>query len=399
MNPLKNQEKIDELKNQLKEKIKDYKELEETNQKYGDEDILFQNQQAREHLNWRIDDKNREEESENTYVYVSSALRDKNIFPESSFFQVKFDSEITNIIECRIVQGNFPLIDPIISSNNNKFVFSISPFAVNQEIFISEGNYLPIELALEIQIEMNTKLFQTQILANLYYIDYESGFCFDSGTKARVVGLTQFQVKFYKNNFKFVFQMVDADNFVDVAAIFGLVFKANDNQISNNIGFDFETIEKVGIYDPLNQTYRIKNDTVYSEFGGGFKIDQRKSMALFSNEAAELRGNKFVVVDIEELNNYDQEFVKSNEKEFNIKHCFGVIPTKNPLLGDTMEFSNSNLPSIHKYYFSGISRLNQLTIRIRRADGSIVNFRNFNYFFTLQFKIKKSQAFKPVFAR
>ena len=122
-------------------------------------------------------------------------------------------------------------------------------------------------------------------------------------------------------------------------------------------------------------------------------------MALFSNEAAELRGNKFVVVDIEELNNYDQEFVKSNEQKFNIKHCFGVIPTKNPLLGDTMEFSNSNLPSIHKYYFSGISRLNQLTIRIRRADGSLVNFRNLNYFFTLQFKIKKSQAFKPVFAR
>lgn len=109
-----------------------------------------------------------------------------------------------------------------------------------------------------------------------------------------------------------------------------------------------------------------------------------------------------MVLDIDKLNDND---IAQPEKSgivtgFNVADCFGFLLFSDPSnINDRMlNLSNASYP-ISKYYREGRSRVNQMLIKIRRIDGTLVDFKDKEHMFTLKITVKRTQPKKSVFTR
>jgi hypothetical protein len=174
-----------------------------------------------------------------------------------------------------------------------------------------------------------------------------------------------------------------------------------NDDIFDVLGINRLLTRKIGTLDTQGNYYITNTaDTAQSS---GNNQDTRYAYSTFSNESADLRGNCAIVIDIPQLNENDLNWSVNQQSEytkFSVNSCMGLIYTRDAAhIKDRMvEFSSSSYP-IQKFYRLGRSRINALSIHIRRLDGSTMDFDNKDHFFTVKLTTKKSQPAKAIFAR
>jgi hypothetical protein len=365
-----------------------------------DQDVLLQQYEEERELRWRADAPGRVDEEEVVYAYVSSAARDTGVWPDPARYQVALVEELDNIIEASLVQGSFPLVFPTVGATSNLLRFSFAPHAVVQSVAIPVGTYSGAALALEIMIQMN-QLVHAALIPAVFTMNYKTGFVVD-GTGKLAPALNQFRVAFDDSRQMFRFQLVDSTELPVAAPAFALhLADVNSEMAADDVflalGFGRAAARTAGV--SANGFIRLTNQAA-SPFGLDASVDQRYAYSIFGNQAADLSGPCALVLDIPQLNDNDVATLASASTEFNLGACFGLVYTKSPphMADKILEINSTSYP-IKKTYRGGRSRVRQITVNVRRVDGSLVDFRGAEHCFTLRLVVKRTQPLRAVFAR
>lgn len=372
----------------------------------GDEDMRYATTVEQSALNWRTENKERFDEDEDTLVYVSSSARDIIQYPSPGHYVIPLMNEVNNIIKASIVQASFPLSDTVVHAQNNTIRFSFAPHVAIYSTTIPPGNYTGDSLAVEIMCRLHSVLFAAQLLAGTYHIDETTGFVLHATNMANE---TQVKVVFDQNRASFRFQLIDKDKKIlstafalhiqPPPAVSSMTYRNSTDDLFELLGFNRTVAKSVGTLDAFGNYY-VQN-TVNTVMSSDNNADTRYKYAVFSSESADLRGNCAFVLDIQELNENDINWAVNQQlNKFTLNGCFGMIYVRDAahVKDKMLEFSSSSYP-IQKFYRLGRSRINYLTISIKRVDGTIIDFDNKDHCFTIKFVSKKSQPEKAVFAR
>lgn len=388
-------------------------------------DELHQLWEEEEALKWlqEEDKKNkyREQEHEYAYLFISSASRDPYAFPDAGHFKVALSGEIDNVIKSELVQASFPLVDPTVNTANYRLRFSLNtnPMGVItvNEIRVPVGSYKGEELAVEITRQMNQLIFEAQILAGTYTVDNSTGFVLSGGSKP--AGVYQMYCNWVRPSQRFIFQWVDENMEPDATQVFALHVQPRpprgaqvparfmNDDLWEVLGFNRIDFEAGARYDAPSDTYYIMNTDNVPAFNGIFgenalSPDLRYRLSVRSNQAADLRGNVAVVLDIEPLNDNDMVRVQdeAGTGALTLSDYFGFFLLRDPAnVTDRMADVTTNTFPVRKYYREGRSRINSLTVTMRRPDGTVFTFGGVNYFLTIRLTITRTQPPKPMFAR
>lgn len=404
-------EMIDKLRTKVQNKLRI---LDENREWRGEvnEDIRFENFMDEQMLTWMEDDPERFYDEENVYLYISSLNRDKTTWPQPSEYLFELSSELDNIVKAQLVQASFPLVDTTVNDSNHVLRYSVSPFTTIKELTIPNGNYKGAALAVEITRQMNMDYFSVQLLAGTYVIEESTGLVLDSGTGTYPAATNQFRCQWVEAWDKFIFQAVDPDLLSTNSLVFAVHVKIPDqnaalyrnqsDDIFRLLGFQYSAVAQQGTLDGSGETYRLVNTTAYADLGKALDVDSRISYSVYGNMAADLRGGLALVLDIDKLNDNDivQPELSTIQTGFSVASCFGFLLFSDPSnINDRMlNLSNGSYP-IAKYYREGVSRLNQMMVRIRRIDGTLVDFKDKEHMFTIKITVKRTQPKKSVFTR
>lgn len=404
-------------------------------------DVLESNQKSRcstqdaysawkdyEALTWLADNNpDREQQHEFVYLFISSAMRDPYAFPNSGNFKIALSGEIDNIIKAELVQASIPLVDPTVNTANYIIRYSLAPHTGSavREIKVPVGSYLGADLAPEITRQMNQDRFSAQILANTYVIDESTGLVLDAVSGNLVTGIDMFRVSWSRARQRITFQMIEIVSDQQIPTnntVFAVhvqprpdpekqvPFRFMNDDLFEVLGFNRiffqEAAEDLGQYDPITDTYYIRNtdddEWFNGLFGVGTSVDSRYRYSIHSNQAVDLRGNIAVVLDIDPLNDNDMARVQdqAGTGALTLSDFFGFILLRDPAaVTDRMAEINNNSFPIRKYYREGRSRVNYLSVVMRRPDGTIFNFGGVNFYLTIRLTVTRTQPPKPMFTR
>jgi hypothetical protein len=365
------------LKRYIKTKLTDNEE------ENPDEETLLEdvrNQQLSKHQA----DKREEEQ---VFVYISSAKRDKSVFPSPSFYELDLDAEIDNIVEASLIQANFPIFaDNVIGLS---IMYSFLPFTSITTVNIPNGIYKGKSLAVEITRQLNQVLHEASLVANTSYIDDSSGAVFDPNTKAPVIGVDQFRVTFNWETKEMIFQLYNGDSVSTTP--FALHFPRNARAFEI-LGFSSIKVLEEGVYELLSNTFYLATN-VPSSFVTSASPDKRIRYSIRGNLAPNLRGELIIILDISPLNG-SASVTGNHEGRF-----FGTIPIKPSFCNDNVLEINSHTYPVKQVYRNGVSRVKQLFIQLLRADGTYFDFHGLEHFFALKITVKRTQPDKPIFCR
>ena len=371
------------------------------------EEVKFEREMDRLHLDWRKDERGKDDEEETVYLYLSSATRDRALFPSPGQYPVYLDSEVDNVVEAQLVQASFPATDPTVNSRNRQLRYSFAPFNNPVLVEIPVGNYKGAALAVEISTQLNMTLFGAGIPA-LYTID-DAGLVVDVATGGRPP--EQFRVSYIETQRKFVFQLIDAlEN--PSSTPFALhmqplpVDPGNPWSLFNSdlytlLGFDRSIVQASGTFEPVSQTYYILNTTASPYFGPAASPDMRIAYSVSGNQFADLRGHLLICIDIDKLNDNDIALMNNGPtNQFTVNNCFGFVLATDPATSSSgmLEINTTGYP-VKKSYRNGRSRIKQLLVTLRRPDGTIYDFGGLDHFIGIKLTVKRTQPFKPVFGR
>lgn len=401
---------IEKMRKLVKARMTELDDLENYKNHPADEEARLQHTMDQLHLDWRSDKKGKNDDEEVVYLYISSAVRDRRLWPSPGQYRVYLDSEINNVVECSLVQASFPLTDPTVNSSNHKIRFSFAPFNNPTTIEVPIGSYKAEDLAVEITRQLNQTLFAAQIPA-LYKIEDKTGFAVETATGNMPAGVEQFRVKVVKPLRRFVFQLVD-DQEMPVNTPFALhvqplpesnqmPWRHFNDDLYSLLGYDRNLVQQQGTFDPGSNTYYLLNTTNSQYFGPAADVDQRFAFSVYGNQFADLRGNWVIVLDIDPLNDNDIAYIEEGpDKRFQVGNCLGFVLAKDPAHNNDgmLEINTTGYP-IKKSYRDGRSRINQLNVTLRRPDGTIYNFGGLDHFMALKLVVKRTQLDKPVFGR
>lgn len=399
----KRQAAIQRMREHLKAKID---VLDATQQeRTPDQDVLFEQFDESRFVDWLVQDKKPiNEEEEQQYLYISSASRDKTRWPNPAEFSVMLDGDMDNIVRADLVQYSFPLTQPVVNESNNIIRYSLAPHTTINDVTIPNGTYTGDQLALEIKRQLNMDYYSADILGGTYDILQSTGTVVNAGTTT-YASVTQFEVQYRESTRKIYIQMLSATGVVTNSPVFAIHIKPKEGALNNIapddiydiIGFDRDTVAQSGTYDAGSNTYLLYSTTAYDDFGPALDVDSRISYSVHGNKVVELNGECALVIDIPQLNDNDTKQTASSALKTG--SCFGVIFVHDrEKLGVVQSDADDSYP-IRKIYREGRGRVNQLTIRIQKPDGTLYNFGYSNYCMTIRLFMNRAQGEKSVFAR
>ncbi len=377
----------------------------------GDEDINFEQWQEKTALGWLGDNKEagRVFEEESVYIFIDSAARDRDVFPKSGEFKVTLSEEINNVIRAEIIQASIPLIDKNVNITNQMIRYSFAPYSTVFSVSIPLGAYLGAALALEIQTQMNMQ-WHAALLAGANLMNYTTGFVV-TALGVREPTISQFRVLFNISQRTMSFQITDNSDVPDAATPFALHMKRSPtissvsftrtDDIYDVIGFERQAYINNATYDAGSDTYYITSANGSNVFSPGANVDTRLSLSLRSNQAVDLRGNLAIMVDISPFNDNDFALINdSGNGSQSMQPYFAIILTRpSAFVSESIIDINNNSYPMHRYFREGKERVKDLSVALRRSDGSVIDFGNLDFFLTLRMTVKRAQQHKPMFAR
>lgn len=376
-----------------------------------DEDIKFDETENQIMLDWKTEGDGRNEDDEFVYLYLSSAVRDKAQWPSPGQYQVVLESEVNNVIKAALIQASFPLTDQIINTTNNKLRYEVPSIPTGVvTLTIPPGNYNGPQLALEMMIQMQLDLNGAS-LGGGNVLNPDTGYIVNSGG-GLLAGLEQVRVSYMTANDMFMFQLVD-DVEQPVSTELRVYiqpqpedtsasFRQLTDDIFYHLGFERSQVALEGTFDGGTGTYYLSSTTATASFSeASTTVDPRYRYGIHGNQAADLRGHKLIAIDIDVLNENDIALVEDGPvNAFKVGSAFGFVTLRSPSeVKDNMVELNSWSYPVQKYYRNGRSRIQRLTVTLRRPDGSIYDFNGLDHFMAIRLTVKRTQPEKPVFGR
>jgi hypothetical protein len=382
----------------------------------GDQDVHFEQWQERAALGWmQNNEKNgRSVEEESVYLLLDSAVRDASAYPNSSFFRATLAQPLTGVVRAELIQASIPLTEKNVNANTRLLRYSFSPHGAGDvaTVAVPVGAYTGVALALELQTQLNLDWHAARVSGATNTMNFATGFLVD-GAGAREATIDQFRVQFSVFRRAFTFQVTDgADQ--PVAAQFalhaqlaaegaGLATERTDD-LYDVLGFGRQRLadNAGGQYAPATRTFYVLSDAEDPDFGAAAgELDARAAHSLHSNQSADMRGNVAVMVDIAPFNDNDIAHVEDTGSGTQaMRDYFAIILMRPAAFANDGSFDicNNSYP-MRRHFREGLETVKNLTVAMRRPDGSLVDFGNMNYILTLRLTVRRVQPAKPMFGR
>jgi hypothetical protein len=90
-------------------------------------------------------------------IIIDSKLRDKALFPFQNDYEIKFEDDINDVINAKMIYFDCPLSSYLINSFFNSFIVT-DALGIDYKIVLSTGNYTESQLVAEIQNKLDTLL-------------------------------------------------------------------------------------------------------------------------------------------------------------------------------------------------------------------------------------------------
>jgi len=266
-------------------------------------------------------------------VNISIDSRNRDPTQSDSSYRISID-EIRDVLSIELTDAQIPISEYVINESNNIIYFE----ETNGSLLTAEiipGNYSPVDLAAEIETQMNS------------------------------VGSSTYTVAVDSLQNRFIFNSDGSGG----SGIFNLMFDGG----TEPIGFERER-------------------PVYIERSIGTVIgfapeDQTGSLMYSGKFTYNLKGEKYILLYIKEA-----ELIKTRDS--NVKNAFAKIVLDQPL-GDTKYYNRNIDNRFIKYFSPPIGRLAQLTIEFRKQNGDLYNFNGQNN--SLSFEVITKDLTTPIY--
>jgi hypothetical protein len=322
-------------------------------------------------------------------VTIHSEDRDVCAWPNSAFFEVTLPQPITNIQSMRLIETNFPSINDVFSTikQNTKMSFSVT-IAGNTyflQIVIESGLYAPIQMANELTNCMNNAVSKlvTPAYTNFTVIYNEVNQKIFFGNKQDPFTLLCDKIEEYydpSNNAYVNCQVVPP---------YELIYCRNTKWgLPYFLGFNKEPYiaTQTSSFIPLN--YEYKNAT-YDPFynwlpPGGYYIEPPNVINTLGETVFYM--DMFEYNQIDELQPYPRRVNSTTNNTYGgkVNSSFAKIPFLGVPVSQFFDSKNSLLQNFSHFY-PPLERVSKLKFRFRYHNGSLVNFSNNDFSFTLQF--------------
>ena len=374
---------------------------------------------------------------QNTYVLDRKMItfhsedRDINKWPQSNHFEVELPAALTNIQSMRLTEIQLPANQYVFSNNqqNTKLQFYIilgnsflptevyialynhmnTPFTIT----IQEGFYNPDQMAYELENSMN------QAVSNYLLTDPS---CVSVGATT----YTNFKVHYDKvgqrmffgntrDNFRLPFN-VKIDYTVPCNAIITEHQSPNVWDQYNNwglpayIGFqkvNYNAIETSGNvlfnYDASNVWLSPDPSGVVLLPGASYYayyVASPYTTSLYGDDVIYMEFDKFNTMD--ELKPYSERTNNTYNNDYNgrVNSAFAKIPlTENSQSRQILDSKNVYLPYTLAQYNPPIDKIKKTKFKFRYHDGRLVDFKDNNFNFTIQFNVLKDEIARDYVVR
>ena len=322
-------------------------------------------------------------------VTIHSEDRDVCAWPNSAFFEITLPEQITNIQSMRLIETNFPSINDTFSTikQNTKMSFSVTIGGVvyNIQIVIESGLYSPLQMANEITNRMNNAVSS---IRGSNYTNF-------------VVIFNEVNQKLWFGNrgdpftllFDKIEQYSDTSNSMYVNC---RVLPPNETSLCKNtkwglpyfLGFNKESYiaTQTPPTTPLN--YEYKNaafDPFYNWLpGGGYYVEAPNVINTLGENVFYL--DMFEYNQMAELQPYPRRVNSTINNTYGgrLNSAFAKIPILGVPVSQYFDSRNSLLQNF-SHFFPPLERISKLKFKFRYHDGSLVNFSNNDFSFTIQF--------------
>ena len=320
---------------------------------------------------------------------VHSEDRDIKKWPNANHFEIMLPESMLNVQSMRLVEIMLPANYYTFSKKLQNTKFSFTSAGCDEIIDIQKGFYNPQQLSAEVQNKMNDSMKS----------------CLDNS------GYEGFQVAYNA-----VSQNIWIGNEIDD---FSLNF-------ATQMTYDFSGCPEPLIWDrytnwglPFNLGYERKNyGTISDTSDVTFDYTVPKTLfldassnlsppdlsAVFYTEAptsVKILGEKAIYLEVDKYNSYDELYPYSQETSsfYNndyggkVKSAFAKIPMTIYPLGELFDSRNGLLQNL-THYDPPIERISKLKFKFRYHDGTLVDFQNFPFTFTVEFNQLKNEINK-----
>jgi hypothetical protein len=314
---------------------------------------------------------------ERKLVSIHSEDRDITKYPYGHQFDVTLPQPLLNVQSMRLVQSTFP-IDYYTFSNeyqNTRFRFTaqLGGERISYCVIIQEGTYTPCQLAQELTNVMNNALGPTFDVFSVFYDVVGNQFWFGCTNVVLYFSL-DFNYKMEYPNITCT-QPIVWYNY----ARWGLPYY---------LGYDKQQYIATSTVNQINYIPKTSGGSIITK------------MIPLNNKVINIGGEKDIYMEVDKYNSYDElyPYTESNKNAYDnnayngkVNSAFAKIPL-DPITGNQ---DSRNLLLINfVQYEPPIERINKLRFTFRFHDGRLVDFRNLEFNFTIEFNMLRNEILR-----
>lgn len=367
---------------------------------------------------------------ENTYVLhrklvtFHSEDRDVNKWPNANHFEIELPESLSNIQSTRLLEIGLPSNYHTFSNNyqNTKLTFTIrannrmnsslylalvANIDNTYEIAIQEGFYSGKQLAKELENKMNNVVYQ-------YLLNYTD----PSGVSVTSPSYDHFKVYYdevgqqmyignnydeftmnFSEKIEYTFpQVSDNSNFCEQSNIWnhytkwGLPYNLGYNK-EDYIGIDTSGNDTSGniVFDYDDYTWLVPDASGLTpgQSAKAYYVKSSNSICIDGDSVIYMEMDKFDSID--ELKPYPENTSAKYKNDYNgiVNSAFAKIPILN-LPNNRYYDTRIDLQNI-SHYHPPLSKIKKLKFKFRYHDGRLVDFRNCNFNFMIEFNMLRDE--------
>ena len=336
---------------------------------------------------------------ERKLLTVHSEDRDFTKWPNSNHFSIRLPTTIKNVDSMRLVECEFPSNYYTFSNNNQntKLSFSITPkdpsdnyyLILNNNsnndytITIQEGYYSLAELAIELENKMNDVITE--------YLNTSGGSYNYTNMKVYYDNVSQ---KYWFGNLKDSFILkFNKQEYYNINCNRKVIFNQYTRWgLPNNIGFDKKLYNSISSNSTIKFSYLIN---------GNWLVPTSSTTPVYYVKAPyihDIASYNTFYMEINKYNTYDElkPYSKNTNDLYNndyngiVNSAFAKIKLVEIPHGVTFDTMNSFLLNT-KNFVKPEESISTLEFKFRYHDGTLVDFSNHSFNFTIEFNILRDE--------